>query len=55
MRKLGVTSHSVLKTCKATQGLCSHECLTGCCNERCSKRFKNGTGRCVEPVLPTAP
>ncbi|KAK9077247.1 hypothetical protein SSX86_005584 [Deinandra increscens subsp. villosa] len=54
-RELNVTSQSELKTCTAIQGLCGRNCLKGCCNERCSKRFKNGRGECREPMLPSAP
>ncbi|KAJ0593086.1 hypothetical protein HanHA300_Chr03g0093091 [Helianthus annuus] len=53
--QIKVTGNSAIKKCKATEGLCGHDCLTGCCNERCSKRFTNGTGKCLEPMLPNAP
>ncbi|MFS7920511.1 hypothetical protein Hanom_Chr03g00225731 [Helianthus anomalus] len=49
------TGNSAIKSCKVTEGLCGRDCLTGCCNERCSKRFTNGTGKCLEPMLPNAP
>nr|GFB00206.1 hypothetical protein [Tanacetum cinerariifolium] len=42
------------KSCKTTLGLCAHDCLTGCCNDKCSKKFKHGTGKCLEPIMPVA-
>ncbi|KAL4581059.1 hypothetical protein LXL04_017267 [Taraxacum kok-saghyz] len=44
-----------MRSCRVTKGLCDNNCLTGCCDQRCSKRFKNGVGKCIEPMLPTAP
>ncbi|PWA69222.1 hypothetical protein CTI12_AA236910 [Artemisia annua] len=46
---------SKAKSCKTTFGLCTQDCLTGCCNEKCSKKFKHGTGKCLEPMMPVAP
>ncbi|KAL7583827.1 hypothetical protein Lser_V15G45937 [Lactuca serriola] len=58
---ISVTSHSLRMpktmkcSCQVTLGLCNHSCLMGCCNERCSNQFKNGVGKCLEPMLPRAP
>ncbi|KAI7739576.1 hypothetical protein M8C21_016153 [Ambrosia artemisiifolia] len=53
--QINVASYSAKKSCKGIEGLCNRNCLTGCCNERCSKRFTNGSGKCMEPMLPSTP